>query len=64
MEFTTLTELEVLKMAYSKLLAMLDKEYKFLDKNPKDCIALARLKKLELKHDELHQRIIYLENLH
>lgn len=62
-EFETLTELELLNLAYDTLLDRWYKETKFLETCPNkhNTIAEARIKRCDAKMDELHARILELE---
>lgn len=56
-EFLHITRLELLIMAYERLLQLWYKECKILEKKPKDPIALARKPLLWTKFQEVNEEI-------
>ncbi|EHQ92112.1 hypothetical protein [Desulfosporosinus youngiae] len=60
--FTTITELEILRLASFELLAMASKEADRLRANPESQIAQHRHNKFYKQYDEIKKRIITLEN--
>lgn len=61
-EFKTISEYEILKLAYYSLLEKFSIEEKIYNKDNRKVISVNRMKKYNEQLEELHSRIIEIEN--